>query len=130
MKIIIDTNFLLAPVEHKVDVFSKLKEFGNDFIILSSSIRELKNLAKNRGKKGIAARIALEIINKRKIRIVGISTRMHADAAIINYCKSWKTRDPDAEIVVATNDLRLMKALKKHGVKIVRLRQRKYLLVV
>lgn len=118
MKIILDTNFLLLPAQFKIDIFQELK--NNELIIFDLAIRELKKIARSKGKAGINANIALKLIKNKKIKI--IKARGKVDKAIIDYAKNFNCW-------VATNDKKLIKALKKNEIKIIRLRQKKFLVM-
>ncbi len=116
MKVILDTNMLMVPHQFGVDIFEFLKDY--DIAVLSSCMDELKKLAKKRGDIGKGAKIALALVKDRHIEV--IKTKDKADRAILNYAS-------ENGVSVATNDVELIKALKKHHVKIIRLRQGKYL---
>jgi len=64
MKIIIlDTNFLTIPYQFGVDVFEEIKELVQEdyeLVALDGIVKELKNLAKGKGRDSRAARIGLE----------------------------------------------------------------------
>lgn len=112
MRIILDTNFMMLPAQFGVDIFEELK--GNELATFSSCINELKIIASGRGRDAPSARVALELIKRQKIEI--LNAGKSADKAIIDY--AVKNR-----CVVATNDKKLLKALKDKGIKILRLRQ-------
>ncbi len=111
-KIILDTNFLMLPAQFKIDIFEELK--GSELATFSSCIKELEKIASGRGKDASSAKVALELIKRQKIEI--LSGGKNADKAIIDY--AVKNR-----CAVATNDKKLLKALKDKGIKILRLRQ-------
>jgi len=120
-KILLDTNFLLVPAQFKVDIFEQLKEFGDDFVVLDSAVRELKIIGKRKSVSGVSARIALELIKKHNIEIVK-TVEKSADNAILKFAM-------EHGCVVATNDKKLIKRLRIKEIKIIRLRQRKYLII-
>lgn len=116
MKIILDTNFMMVPNQFGVDIFEFLKDY--DVETLSSCMDELRKLAKKRGRDGMAAKVALKLVKEKKVHI--IVTKDKGDKAILNYA----TLD---RCSVGTNDKGLIKALKNNGIKIIRLKQKKYL---
>ena len=121
MKIILDTNFLMIPIQFKVDIFSefeRLMEGQYELWIMEGTERELKKVAKNKGKKGIPARLALKIIKKNNIKVLK-SKKDHVDDAIVEIA--------DKNTIVATNDKKLRQQLKDKNVKIIYLRGKKYL---
>ena len=111
MEVVIDTNFLLSALKFKV------KMPAGKLVILSGVVRELERIAGSRGRDALLAKTALQIIEKRSAR--KISTRGHVDTAILRYAAAHRC-------AVATNDKKLIKALKAKGIKVIRIRQRKY----
>ncbi len=116
MKVVLDTNFLMLPHQFGVDIFEFLKDYT--LLVLSPCVKELEALSKKKSDDGVAAKIALELIEKKKVKI--IDSKENADKAILEYAKEHK-------MPVATNDKELLKALKTNGIRIIRLRQNKYL---
>ena len=117
MKVVIDTNFLMIPHQFGIDIYEYLKYF--DIATISLCIDELKKLGKKKTKDGMSARIALKLAEQKCIEIIK-SRETSADRAILQYALQEKC-------AVATNDKELIKALKKNNVKIIRLKQNKYL---
>ncbi len=115
MKIILDTNFLMVPNQFGVDIYDYLKDY--ELYTISSCVEELKKLAKKKGKDAKAAKVALKLMKEKNVRI--IKTKGKADKAILD-------RAADG-FSVATNDVELIKALKKQHIKVIRLRQKKFL---
>lgn len=133
MKIILDTNILLVPGQYKIDVFDELIRLGyTEFIITDSIVRELLILSKKyKSKKDImAVNLAMSLIDRCKIvRKDGVIN----DKKIFEHSGKKTIADDDilelADDIgaVATNDKKLIRDLKKKGVKVVRLRQKKFL---
>lgn len=117
MKVLVDTNFFLLPNQFGVDIFSFLK--FHEIFTLSCCVNELKQIAKKKTKDGTAAKIGLKLIDQNHVVIISVKDKK-ADSAILNYSLQEKC-------AVATNDKALIKALKKQDIKIIRLRQNKYL---
>lgn len=109
-----DTSFLVTGMKFKVDVFSELLE--HDLFVLDRVIEELEKLAEKRGKDGTAARIALQLVKKRDVGILEADER--TDDALIFYGKRG--------YAVATQDTKLKRKLKKGNVKLIYVRQKKY----
>jgi rRNA-processing protein FCF1 len=103
MKILLDTNFLLLPAQFRVDI-NRLREQGS-LATLDACIKELEKLS---------------MVKSRRIRI--ISGRGNADSALLNTAKRHG-------FAVATNDRKLIKKLKNNGIRIIRLRQRRYFII-
>lgn len=120
-KVILDTNFLLIPEQFKVDIFAELEKlFGIkiELYIIDKTIDELKAI---KGKDKFAAKLALQLIEKRNIN--QLTSEEYVDDAIVSICQRDKT------FLVATNDSMLKKRLKKGGIITIELRQKKYLTI-
>ncbi len=116
MKALLDTNFLMLPNQFGIDIFEYLKY--HEVCTLSSCVDELKKIGRQKGKDSVSAKIALRLIEQNKIEIINSEER--ADKAILNYAMKEKC-------IVGTNDKALIKALKKNGIRIIRLKQKRYL---
>lgn len=126
-KIIFDTNFLLIPVQFKVDVFSEVDRicnFNYQLCILDKSINELENIVKSqKGKSKRAAKIALQLIKTKNIKIISTKNiEKNADDSIVEIANK-------TEHIVATLDKELKKRLKQKGISLISLRQKKYLIL-
>jgi uncharacterized protein len=113
-KILLDTNFLMAPAQFKVNIYEML---DGEPITLSVCVRELEKLAAGKSKDAASAKISLAMA-KKYVKIIKSSGR--ADSAIISYASA-------NDCTVATNDTKLIKVLKSKGIKVIRLRQKKLL---
>ena len=124
-KIIIDTNFLMIPLQFKVDIFSefdRICHFNYKLCVYGQSVNELKNIVeKQKGKSRNAAQFALKLI---KLKGIGI---LEAGG---NYVDSIILKNADKDAVVATQDRLLKKKLLEKGAPVIILRQRKYLLML
>ena len=116
MKILLDTNFLVLAGK-KVDIYELLS--GSELLTLDSCIRELEKLAASRKKDAAAARIAMNVM-KGRVKIIKTEAK-NTDSAILGEAKRHKS------LAVATNDRKLIKNLKAHGIRVIRLRQGKML---
>ena len=112
-----DTNFLVAGMKFKVDVFSELME--HDLFVLDKVIEELEKLAEKRGKDGTAARVALQLVKKRDVGI--LEADESTDDALILYGKRG--------YAIATQDTKLKRKLKKGNVKLIYVKQKKYVMI-
>ena len=119
-KIILDTNFLLIPAQFRVDIFSEIKriaDFPYQLCILDKTIDELKTIQKNqKGKNKTAAKLALQLIKKKKIKQIKTTQNLLVDDLLVQFSKKGA--------VIATQDLGLKRRLKKPYII---LRQKKYL---
>ncbi|MBI2579282.1 MAG: hypothetical protein HYW27_00085 [Candidatus Aenigmarchaeota archaeon] len=109
-KIILDTNFLLAPLQAKADVYS----MEGDLYTLESCVNELKRLSGEKTRRGSQAKAALEIVRG---RVKVIKNPMNADRMMAEYAAKG--------YIIATNDKKLITKLKKLGHSVIRLKQNK-----
>jgi rRNA-processing protein FCF1 len=116
MKILLDTNFLLLPAQFRVDL-SGLREHGS-LATLDACIKELEKLSKGRGIAGRQAAVALALVKSKNLRVIP-GRKKDTDSALVNCAKRHG-------YAVATNDRKLIKKLKNNGIRIIRLRQKKY----
>ena len=124
-KIILDTNFLLIPIQFRVDIFSEFNRichFNYKLLIFESTIDELKNIMENqRGASKKAAQFALKLIKLKNIEIIE-SEKKDVDSLILdNFAK---------DSVIATQDINLKKQLLEKGASVIILRQKKYLQLI
>ena len=124
-KIIIDTNFLMIPLQFRVDIFSEFNRicnFNYKLFIFEQSINELKNIIeKQTGKSKKAAQFALKLIKLKNIGIIK-SGKEDVDALILNNLSK--------DTIIATLDIPLKKELLKKDTSVIILRQKKYLQLI
>ena len=111
MKIIIDTNFFVSSAKFKVDIYEELK--GNELYITESVERELNELAK----KDKNAKLARAILKTKALTMLK-SKYKSADRDLIEFGKEGYT--------IATQDKELKTKLKSLKVKVLNIRQKKY----
>ena len=121
-KIILDTNFLLMPLQFRVDIFSefdRICNFNYKLFIFDKSIGELKNIIKKQSQKHKkAAEFALKLIKLKNISIIQ-SNQEDVDSLIL--------KNINKDTIIATQDSLLKKELLKKGISVIILRQKKYL---
>lgn len=115
MDVLLDTNFLLDAAKYRIDVFSELK----NPVTLDSCVKELEKIARSRKNDAVHAKIALGMLGSKNIKI--IKTSAQGDESVKNYAMENKC-------AVATNDRELIKSLKKLNIKVIRFRQKKFLM--
>tara|TARA_Y100000310_G_C20641904_1_gene794432 strand:- start:932 stop:1315 length:384 start_codon:yes stop_codon:yes gene_type:complete len=124
-RIIIDTNFLLIPIQFNVDIFSEIErisEFKYKLYIIDKAVDELKDIVeKQKGKSKEAAKIGLLFVEKGKVKVIKTKGDKYADDLIVEEVKKGD--------VVATQDVGLKRRLKGKGVKFIGSRQKKYLVL-
>lgn len=133
MMIILDTNMLLVPGQYKIDIFDELIKLGyTEFIITNSVVRELLILSKKYKKKKdiMAVNLAMSLLDRCKI--VEMDKVMEKQKILRHTDRNTIADDDILDLAdeigaVATNDKKLIEDLKKRNVKVVRLRQKKFL---
>ncbi len=116
MRVILDTNFLMAATQFKTNIFSGLR--GHKVFVSRNIIRELNELSSKKGKNAKAAKIALQLIKRKGLKVL-ISKERNTDKSLIQYSKRG--------YVIATQDRALRDKIKKSGAKVIYIRQKKYL---
>jgi rRNA-processing protein FCF1 len=117
MQIIPDTNFLIYAAKYKL--LDSLLDY--DLLILEQVIKELEKISleeKTKMKDRQAAMIALEFLKAQEPEI--IKQEGKADDAIIAIAKEKK-------LPIATMDKEMITKAKRLKIKIIKLRQKKYL---
>jgi len=124
-EVILDTNFLMAVSQFKVDIFSELKricDFPYELFIIDKTINELESIIEEqKGKHKAAAKLALAIIKNKKIKKIKTKEGT-VDGLILGIA--------DKDTVVATQDMELKRKLRKKRVSLIVLRQKKYLVFI
>ncbi|MBI3050984.1 nucleotide-binding protein [Candidatus Woesearchaeota archaeon] len=125
--VLLDTNFLLIPGQFRVDIFSEIERvcgFAYELAVLDLTIGELKGIALHqKGRDKEAALLALRLLDAKKVRVIdtkNISFK-NVDQIILNYAGRGA--------IAATQDRALQSALRRKGVRLLVLRQKKYLML-
>lgn len=126
VKVILDANFFFVASQFNVDVFRELENLLNqrfEPILLSSTQKELKGLSKSNSlKKEKQAQLALRLAEKCHFVAVERILEETYDDIIFRVATDWKSP-------VATNDRELRKRLRKVGLPVIFLRQKKRLVM-
>ena len=120
-KIILDTNFLMIPIQFRVDIFSELNRicnFNYELFVFDQTINELKSIIVKDSKHKRAAQFALKLIKLKNIEIIKSGSK-DVDSLILE--------NTSKDTIVATQDINLRRELLKKGVSVILLRQKKYL---
>lgn len=124
-KIILDTNFLLIPVVFRVDIFEEIERicfFPYELCVVEGTIKELENLVNTQKQNDrMAARVALSLIESKKITKLSMEGVYGVDKALIN----WGSKGA----IIATQDKDLKRELKFLGVGRIVLRNKKHLIL-
>lgn len=115
MKVIIDTNALMIPVQFNVDIFNELHRIGFDhFIVPLAVLTELDRLVTlARGQDRIAAKVGKSLAQRCEV----VPLEGHADDIIVSLAQ-------DTGAAVLTNDIGLKKRLLEMGIRVISLRQK------
>ena len=122
MKILLDANALMMPVQFRIDLFDELRALLGAFepLVLSSVIKELTGISRTRGRDGAAARHGLVLGEKCTVVESGNLKSVSVDAQVIEYAAS-------NACLVVTNDRRIRDALFTRGIGVISLRNQKKL---
>ncbi len=119
-KIVLDTNILMAVFELKIDIFEEIKkacDFNYELFILDKTVDELEKFIKGPLlSKKQAASFAMKLVNSDKIKILPTEGLDSVDENLLKL----------KNCIVATVDKDLKKSLEKNGVKIITIRQKRY----
>jgi rRNA-processing protein FCF1 len=120
VKVLVDTNGLMVPAQHGIDVFEELRALGYDQCVIPSAVSdELESLkSKVKGSDRVALAVALELSKRCEV----VEAPGNADDVIARLAKEMGA-------AVFTNDAALRKRLKKEGVKTIFMRSRHMLAV-
>ena len=124
MDVLLDTNFLLLPHTHKIDIFSDIKILvpqKHRLFTLSCVVDELEGIGAGAGGDATAAKVAQALIGDRGVEVVEAAGV--CDDALVEYATS------NEGTIVATNDRELKKRLKDAGVKTICLRGKNRLML-
>ncbi|HMA05439.1 MAG TPA: nucleotide-binding protein [Methanomicrobiales archaeon] len=121
MKVLLDTNAFLLPVQFGVDLIRELEGiFGAcDLLTLDGVVRELQGIGTGQGKDAAAARVGLDLA--RRCRVVpSPSSGGDVDRDVVRVAE-------ESGCVVVTNDRAVRQSLLGKGIGVVTLRGRKRL---
>ena len=104
----LDTSFLMLSAKFHIDVISETERLLRQtvaFVVPAAIVRELKALSRDGGGSGRDARVALELIDGRNIRIVASDQDVDADNTLVKASQLQK-------VLVATADNQLRKKIR------------------
>ncbi|NQV90958.1 DNA-binding protein [Candidatus Woesearchaeota archaeon] len=120
-RVILDTNALMAIDEFKLDIFSEIERcisFPYELIVPDGVLDELhKIIIEQKGKYKLSAKLALSIVNTKRIKIV------ESEGNVDDYLVALSEKGQ----LVLTQDVELKKRLKKPYLTI---RQKKKVMLV
>jgi len=87
MEVILDTNFIVSCVKHKIDFVSELEGMGFKVLLPKEVFEEIKDLRLNSDHSTkVASEVALELLKKRKVKGVALGDRQ-VDEGLIEFGK-------------------------------------------
>jgi len=121
VKVLIDTNAFLLPVQFGIDLIRELEGiFGPcELLTLEGVVRELQGIGSGRGRDAAAARVGLDLAS----RCTLVPSHGHpgeVDRDVVRFAE-------EAGCVVVTNDRGIRRSLLGKGIGVVSLRNRKRL---
>ena len=123
-RILFDTNFLMIPLRFGVDVFEEAERVLNqppEFYVTRSVLKEIEHLKQDAGPSFVKELSFAEKIAERCIVLeVEVEDGETVDDSILRTAKNKR-------FIVGTTDAELRKKLRDAGVKVLVLRQRRYL---
>jgi rRNA-processing protein FCF1 len=119
IKILLDTNFLLTTVRHKIYGFEEIKEkIPAEFFTLSRVIHEIKSLGKKEKKIKNEGVIVEQVLKNNNVKILD-STKEDVDSELVEYAKKG--------YVIATNDKELRRRIREADGKTIYIRSLTYI---
>ena len=113
INILLDTNFLLTMVRHKIHGFEEINEkIPAEFFVLTRVMWEMDAKSKNDKKIRNETRIVKEILKNNKVKEIQ-SKLEDVDTELVNLSKDY---------VIATNDKELRERIKSFGGKSIYIR--------
>ena len=117
--LILDTNFLMIPHQQRVDIFGEIERIivaRYSLLVPTGVIDELQGIQGEGGADGIAAKVALQLIEDRDRHISKIVSHGDVDEYILEFALN------NTGSVVCTNDKELKRRLRKSRVPVVHMR--------
>ena len=121
MKVLLDTNAFLLPVQFGIDLVRELEGiFGAcELLTLDGVVRELQGIGSGSGRDAAAARVGLDLARRCTV-VPDPESTGDVDRDVIRVAG-------DAGCIVVTNDRAVRRSLLGRGVGVVSLRNRKKL---
>jgi len=121
VKVLLDANAFMMPVQFGIDIYEELRILLGDFVpvTLPGVIRELERISAGHGKDAAAARVGLALA-ERALIVPETGELPHVDDRVIRYAEQ-------EGCIVVTNDRRLKESLLGRGIGVVTMRKQKKL---
>jgi rRNA-processing protein FCF1 len=118
--VVLDTNFLLIPFQFKIDILRELDylvDVSHHFVISSKTLAELRKIGRSIGRNGMAARLALKLVEANRSKITIVESGEYVDRWIEGYAVENRA-------IVCTNDAELRRKLLDLDVKVVSMKSK------
>jgi uncharacterized protein len=128
-QVILDTNFLLIPGEKGVDIFSEIERILSEpyeLCVIDKTVGELDKIVEKSAqrKEGFNAKLGIILLKQKNLKTLKSFSEEYADRAIVEY-----VRKNAEKVIVATQDKDLSEKLRKIPIRVIQLRQEKYLVL-
>jgi len=123
-KVLCDTNFLLLPIRFGIDIFTETCEAINDvaeFFVSSKVIDEITMLMKS-AKPGFERELAFALKLAEECQLMKDDSVKEVDDSLIELALTHS-------MIIGTTDSELRQRAREAGVKVVYLRQKRYLVL-
>ncbi len=132
IKILLDTNFCMIPFMFKVDIFSEIERIVDSkyiICVLDKSVDELKKIIDiGKGKHSSNAKMALQLLKHKKVKVIKTKSGNYVDDLIVGLVDdNWVVCTQDVEL---RNRLKIKNKKEKKKIKVVIMRQKKYLVAI
>jgi rRNA-processing protein FCF1 len=119
IKVLLDTNFLLTTVRHKIYGFEEIKgKIPVEFYTLSRVIHEIKSLGKRQRKIKNEGVIVEQVLKNNNVKVLD-SISEDVDSELVEYAKKG--------YAIATNDKELRRRVREAGGKTIYIRSLTYI---
>ena len=124
MKVLLDANALMIPVQFGIDIFSEIEALLGAYepVTLEDVTRELAGIASGRGRDAAAARVGIRLAGRCLVE-KSPHTDVPVDERIVRYAV-------ENGCMVATNDRLLRSALLDRNIDVIYLREKKKLEII
>jgi rRNA-processing protein FCF1 len=123
-KILCDTNFLLLPLRFGVDVFNEVNDVLNDIVefYVSSKVLNEINLLRKKAKPRLNKELLFALKMTEQCKIIQDDSKLLVDDSLVELAKK-------NFMVIGTTDSRLRKKARAEGIRVIYLRQKRYLVL-
>jgi rRNA-processing protein FCF1 len=124
VRVLLDANGLMVPVQFSVDIFTAIEGLVGSFepVTLEGVVRELEGLSKGRGRDAAAAKVGLSLTERCLVEKSPLNA-VPVDDMIVDFADR-------TGCMVMTNDRRLRERLLDKNIDVISLRNQKTLEII